>query len=251
MYKTDLLAQLQNAHFVENSKVDMRTHLANMVVIKEHLAEIGCPLSNASFASYIHTSLSLAPSYKLLFTMLAANACAAGRSVTSQDLIWHLNKEANSAAIKTSINRQHEAIGKPKSKGKSKEKRHCDNCKKDGHTKDQCFEDGGGMAGKAPDWWLKKHKGKGKDKVDKLKSANAVETEENDENYAFLTFLTIDTPDNAIGNNVALAVTSGHSHKAHTASPSAGVIIDCGTSSHFSLSHKKFLNYQEINSEPV
>ncbi|KAG6867201.1 hypothetical protein C0995_005339, partial [Termitomyces sp. Mi166 len=107
------------------------------------------------------------------------------------------------------------------------------------------------MAGKAPDWWLKKHKSKGKDKADKLKSANAVETEENDENYAFLTFLTIDTPDNAISNNVALAITSGHSHKAHAASPFAGVIIDCGVSSHFSLSHEKFLNYQEINPEPV
>ncbi|KAG6869750.1 hypothetical protein C0995_000750, partial [Termitomyces sp. Mi166 len=183
MYKTDLLAQLQNARFVENSKVDMHTHLANMVVIKEHLAKIGCPLSNASFASYIRTSLSLAPSYKLLFTTLAANAHAAKQSVTSQDLIWHLNEKGNSAVIKTSINRQHEVMvaahakaqgdskgnkGKPKGKGKGKEKHHCDNCKKDGHTMDQFFEDGGGMAGKAPDWWLKKHKGKGKDKVDKL-----------------------------------------------------------------------------------
>ncbi|KAG6881228.1 hypothetical protein C0995_002545, partial [Termitomyces sp. Mi166 len=198
--------------------------------------------------------------------MLTANTHTAGQSVTSQDLIWHLNKKANSAAIKTSINCQYEAMvavhakargdpkgnkGKPKGKGKGKEKRHCDNCEKDGHTKDQCFEDGGGMAGKAPDWWLKKHKGKGKDKADKLKSVNAVETEENDKNYAFLTFLTIDTPNNAIGNNVALAITSGHSHEAHTASPSASVIIDCGASSHFSPSHKKFLNYQEINPEPV
>ncbi|KAG6891823.1 hypothetical protein C0995_007413, partial [Termitomyces sp. Mi166 len=78
-------------------------------------------------------SLSLAPSYKLLFTTLAANTRATGRSVTSQDLIWHLNEEANSAAIKTSINRQHKTMvaahtkaqgdpkrnkSKPKGKGK-------------------------------------------------------------------------------------------------------------------------------------
>ncbi|KAG5341023.1 hypothetical protein C0989_012227 [Termitomyces sp. Mn162] len=104
MYETDLLAQLQNACFVENSEVDMHTHLANMVIIKDHLAEIRCPLSNASFASYIHMSLSLAPSYKPLFTTLTANTCTAGQSVTKQDLIWHLNEEANSVAIETSIN---------------------------------------------------------------------------------------------------------------------------------------------------
>ncbi|KAG6860197.1 hypothetical protein C0993_003124, partial [Termitomyces sp. T159_Od127] len=208
MYETDLLAQLQNTRFVENGKIDMRTHLANMVVIKERLAEIGCPLSDVSFVSYIRTSLSLAPTYKPLFTTLATSARTSGKSVSSQDLIWHLNEEANSAAIETNINRQHEAMvaahteargntksskEKGKSKSKGKDKRHCDNCDKNGHTKDQCFEDGGGMAGKAPDWWLKKHKGKGKDKS---KSANAAEAEEKEENYAFLTCLTIDTTDN-------------------------------------------------------
>ncbi|KAG6858216.1 hypothetical protein C0995_001715, partial [Termitomyces sp. Mi166 len=116
--------------------------------------------------------------------------------------------------------------GKPQGKGKGKEKHHCDNCKKDGHTKDQCFENGRGMAGKASDWWLKNYKGKGKDKVDKSKSVNTVKTKENDKNYAFLTFLTIDTPNDAISDNIALAVTSDHSHKAHAASPSAGIIID-------------------------
>ncbi|KAG6899256.1 hypothetical protein C0993_011933 [Termitomyces sp. T159_Od127] len=35
MYETNLLAQLQNTCFIENSKIDMCTHLASMVVIKE------------------------------------------------------------------------------------------------------------------------------------------------------------------------------------------------------------------------
>ncbi|KAG6860174.1 hypothetical protein C0995_014795, partial [Termitomyces sp. Mi166 len=89
----------------------------------------------------------------------------------------HLNKEANSAAIKTNINCQYETMivahakgdfrdgkKKGKSKSKDKEKQHCDNCNKDRHTKDKCFEDDGG---KAPEWWLQKHKDKSKDKVDK------------------------------------------------------------------------------------
>ncbi|KAG6884743.1 hypothetical protein C0993_008581 [Termitomyces sp. T159_Od127] len=134
MYETDLLAQLQNTCFVKNSKIDMRTHLANMVVVKEHLAEIGCPLSDASFVSYICTSLSLAPMYKPLFTTLATSARTSGKPVSSQHLIWHLNEEANSAAIETNINHQHKAMvaahaktcgdksGKDKSKSKSKDK---------------------------------------------------------------------------------------------------------------------------------
>ncbi|KAG6865436.1 hypothetical protein C0993_008024, partial [Termitomyces sp. T159_Od127] len=168
-----LLAQLQNTCFVENSEIDI----------------------------YIHTSMSLAPTCKPLFTTLATSACTSEKSISSQDLIWHLNEE-------------------------------------DGHTKERCFEEGGGMVGKAPEWWLKKHKGKGKDKADKGKSANAAETEDKEENYAFLNSLAIDTPDINANENVTLAVTSGHNHKAHAASPSAGIIIDCSASSHFLPSHE-------------
>ncbi|KAG6880505.1 hypothetical protein C0995_006372, partial [Termitomyces sp. Mi166 len=75
------------------------------------------------------------------------------------------------------------------------------------------------MAGKAPDWWVKKHKSKGKDKA---KSANVAETEDKSkDNYTFLTFILIDAPDYPANKNVALAVTSGHSHEAHTALPFA------------------------------
>lgn len=110
MYETNLLAQLQNTHFIENSKINMHTHLTSMVVIKEHLAKIGCPLSDALFVSYICTLLSLAPTYKSLFTTLTTSACTSGKSVSSQDLIWHFNEKANSTAIKTNIYCQHEAM---------------------------------------------------------------------------------------------------------------------------------------------
>ncbi|KAG6872183.1 hypothetical protein C0995_012227 [Termitomyces sp. Mi166 len=264
IYETDLLTQLQNSCYIENGDVDMHTHLSNLVVLKECLTEINCPLFDASFASYICTSLSLAPSYKPLLITLAANACTTGKSVSIQNLIWHLTKEANNAAIKSSINKHHKVMimTHAKARGKSKDTRASlsprlkerisvivETAKKNGHTNDQCFEEGDGMVDKASEWWVKKHKAKGKDKT---KSANAAETEEkSDKNYTFLTYLTIDASNNSAGDNVALAIMSGHSHKAHTASPSASVIIDCSASSHFSASHKKFLNYQEINPESV
>ena len=105
--------------------------------------------------------------------------------------------------------------------------------------------------GKAPKWWIKKHKGKAKDKADKSKSTNVAKNEEKEENHAFLTSLTINAPEDDTNNNVTLAVMSGHSHKVHAASLSVSIIIDCGASSHFLPLHKKSINYQEINPEPV
>ncbi|KAF8156065.1 hypothetical protein B0H34DRAFT_659818, partial [Crassisporium funariophilum] len=103
------------------------------------------------------------------------------------------------------------------------------------------------MAGKAPEWWVKKNGGKPKGKE---RSANVVDKDSTAKAFAFLTLATEAPCDDEL-INVALAITSGHNHEAHAASPSAGVIIDCGASSHFSPSRKKFLNYQEISPEPV
>ena len=44
----------------------------------------------------------------------------------------------------------------------SKKSTTCDNCKKKGHTKEQCWKEGGGKAGQAPKWFLNKTK-KGKE----------------------------------------------------------------------------------------
>ncbi|KAG6902076.1 hypothetical protein C0995_004775 [Termitomyces sp. Mi166 len=201
---------------------------AILAVLKGHYTEISCPISDASYVSYIHTSLFLAPSYKPLIMTIFTNSHVTGKSISSKDLIWHINEEANNAAVESSINQHHKAMvtahaktkgklknakEKAKSKGKGKDKHHCDNCRKHRYTSDQCFEEDGGMAGKAPDLWVKKHKGKGRDKV---KSANAVETDKkSDKNYTFLTFIPTDTPNNPANKNVALTITSGHSHEAH------------------------------------
>ncbi|KAG6814622.1 hypothetical protein H0H87_007185, partial [Tephrocybe sp. NHM501043] len=186
MFETDLLNQLQMSRYVESGDINVCTHLANLVVIKEQLAEISSPISNPSFASYICTSMSLATSFKPLFTALATASCTSGKPTTSKELIWHLTEEANSKTIEDNINKQHEAMisthtkskgksnnSKKKSKSKSKAKDFChySNCNKDGHTDDQCFAEGRGMAGKAPKWWVKKNSGKSKGKG-KGKSAN-------------------------------------------------------------------------------
>ena len=52
-------------------------------------------------------------------------------------------------------------------------------------------------------------------------------------------------------NPSTLECTSDFQHEAFVAAQSNGTILDCGASSHFSPEKSKFLNYQEINPEPV
>ena len=115
------------------------------------------------------------------------------------------------------------------------------NCGRKGHTKDQCWEKGGGKEGQAPEWWKKKKANK--------PSANAVENKnpekDEPENYAMAAFILPDDPK-------ALVCTSDFRSEAHAISNHSGSIIDSGASRHFSPERSKFLNYEEfINSEPI
>lgn len=94
-----------------------------------------------------------------------------------KNLIWHLNEEANSLALKDTINESNEAMATAKVQGKGKEKQtkaKCTNCKTPGHTTDQCWMKGGGR--RARHWTsglnLKSRRMQ-KTKSGKNKSANA------------------------------------------------------------------------------
>lgn len=89
----------------------------------------------------------------------------------------------------------------PKDDTSKKKRKKCKNCKKTGHTKEECYDEGGGAADKAPDWFIKaKEKRKDKDdrkKKGKEKSANAANTssESESENAAacgMLDWITVD-----------------------------------------------------------
>jgi hypothetical protein len=123
----------------------------------------------------------------------------------------------------------------------------CYNCNKLNHTIDKCWRKGGGLKGKAPDWWVEKEKdAKGK-KPKKDESANTTEkaSQSNDEsdNYAMLGYT-------LPKNSSTLICTSDLKHKALIVDKSNGTILDCGASSHFTPQHLKLL-YREINPEPI
>ena len=147
MYETNLLTQLQTTRYIEGES--MRDHLAKMTEIKERLAEISCQISDESFVAYIRTSISLVPNFRSLITTLSATSHESGKKLTSTSLIWHLNEEANSVALEENINKSNEAMiaatakargSSSKGKGKEKENARCynSNCKKKGHTIDNC-----------------------------------------------------------------------------------------------------------------
>ena len=77
---------------------------------------------------------------------------------------------------------------------------------------------------------------------------NVAEGETNEpENYAMMAF----TIPNFV-EQTTLVCTSDFHAEAHAASNISGIIIDSGTSRHFSPDHLKFLNYKEfINQEPI
>jgi gag-polypeptide of LTR copia-type len=257
LYEANLLVQLQNARYVE--KESMSEHIGKMTELRERLAKMNAPISDESFVSYLRTSLSLAPSFQNLFTTLSTTAHQTGKKLTPANVIWHHTEEATSIEIEDTINKSNAANaammasssktkdGKGKNKKKSKSSKDdilCTNmkCGCRGHTKDQCWAEGGGKESQVPDWWKKVTNGK-------KAGTNVAEnkTAEKDEPEDF-TMLSITSPN----NETALTCTSDFHSKAHAASTQSGIIIDSGASCHFSPDRSKLLNYKEfISHEPI
>ncbi|RDB30865.1 hypothetical protein Hypma_006011 [Hypsizygus marmoreus] len=223
----------------------------DLISLKECLAEIGSPLSDKFFASYIRTSLSLASSYHPLFTTFATAACEKRKPMTSDELKWHLLEKANTAELEENMNKLNSAMlaAHARFRGDNNTKGNSGKSKGRGNRRTAITAVTAIKMGTLSTSILRKVE----ERPAMPQSANItdkVKKDDEDENYAFLT-LSIDTPSDDENINVTLCVTSGHDHEAHAVSPSAGVIINCGASSHFSPSHKKFLNYQKISPEPI
>ena len=260
-----LLGKLQTARYSESD--EMRTHLQSMNTLRERLAEIGSPISDVQFNAYIRTSLSLTTRYQPLLTTLSTTARQTKTPISSDDLIWHLVEEANTAKLEASVNKAHAALatahgkasrgsssgGKGKDeKGKEKDKKsttRCTNCKLKGHTKDSCFSKGGGKEHEAPDWWKQKQAAKAKEP--KKETANAAESSSKSENHAYIVLGPKNFDPSVEEATSALVVTSGHNHEAFGVSQLTDLIIDCGASSHFSPDKSKFVNFTTIAPEAI
>ena len=128
---------------------------------------------------------------------------------------------------------------------REKSDKKCGNCKKKGHTEDNCFALGGGKESEATDWWKERFgKGKKSESKGKSSSANVAEDKKPDaeEDYAFL----IDSDD------IALVCTSDFHEEAFKAGlTSPSIIIDCGASSHFTPDRDKLFDYEKLSTLPI
>ena len=251
MTVTDTLSKLTTTHYVNGN--DMRTHIATLLEMWEQLAEMGHSLSDQQFSAYVRTSLT--SDYRPLLTSLAAASKATNQILTSDVLIQAILDEADNKAAEKNVDdaRENAAMlagrkgkkgGSSKTKGDKSDKR-CGNCKKKGHTEDDCFAPGAGKEQEAPEWWKKRFGGgKGKEKESKSKTAHVAEEKEStdEENYAFLV-------DN---DNIALVCTSDfHEEALKTGMSPQSIIIDCGASSHFTPDRNSLSNYQELTALPI
>ena len=121
-----------------------------------------------------------------------------------------------------------------------------------GHVKETCFAKGGGQEHDIPDWWKEKQATKGKKESEKSTNTTFKDSMK-DDSFALITIPTGDAShiENGEEVNFALVITSGHNHEAHSVAPYVGIIINCGTSSHFSPDKLKFLDYQDIDPQPI
>ena len=236
MTYTDTLTKLSSARYADGK--NMRSHITYMKELQERLAEMGNPINDDQFSAYIRASLT--PDYRPLMTSIMASSRASGKSLSVHDLIMFIYEEADNKAVEKNVDEAKDnsamAANREKGKGKCKSDQKCTNCKKKGHTRENCFAKGGGKESEAPDWWKKKF---GKDES-KSTAANAADADE--EAVAFLTYT----------ENFALVVTSDFQAEALTTGVAkCGTIIDCGASNHFSPEREKFLNYRELSPIPI
>ena len=138
--------------------------------------------------------------------MLNTSARISKTTITSEVLVWQLNEEADRFKLEEGINKVNAAMiavyakAQPKSsrsgdgekgKRKAKSSKKCGNCKKKGHTEDNCFAKGGGKADQAPDWWKERQEkakaNKGKGSKGSKESAQAACSHKEEENFVFLT----------------------------------------------------------------
>jgi hypothetical protein len=107
---------------------------------------------------------------------------------------------------------------------KSKSDLHCENCGWDGHTKPNCYSEGGGKEGQGP--WQKKSR-KGKKKTDKTA---AIAKGEDEELFAFT----------CTSDYVAAA------DSLRVPKDKCEACVDSGASNHYCLDHTKFQNYRRL-----
>lgn len=171
MVRVDLRGRMQQLRCDENGNV--RNHLDTLLRMKEDYAAIGGSIDDADFRYIVMGGMPR--EFNTFIATISAASHAAGKTLTSEELIGYLNTEYDRRAIEareggnSALSTQFGGRGnqrKGRSPGRSTMVSDpnvvCTNCTKPGHLQKDCYRKGSGKAGQAP--WQKKQKQKEKEK---------------------------------------------------------------------------------------
>ena len=244
LYLLDAEDQLSSMKLADDD--DPKTHLSElkhhfeiMHHRRENLIKIGSTMSEQRFNIIIMSSLpeSYRPTLQTITASERMSRLSGTQSTTmkSDDLIAFIIEEAHHRVINDERNKNAESALAARSKGTGKSNRKekgeskpdviCDNCKKPGHTGEQCYSKGGGCEGQGP-----KQKAKAKAKAKESETAVVATNDEEGDLFAFT----------CTSDYVALA------DQLEVLKSRLGTCIDSGASRDYCPDRSKFSNYKAI-----
>jgi len=262
----DLRRKLQETRCTE--KGDLRAHFDKLRLLREQLAALGQSISDDDFAAIVISSLP--NSYDSNIAAITSSALVSQSDLTPDFIMRILSDEYDrrQTRSKKTISNSEDAAYSAKDLKKSTTV--CENCKKKGHSKEQCWKDGGGKAGQAPKWFLNKtKKGKETEKAATATTAASAATRPDGDaepdgvwlahaqDDDWLTEIAEeDTPnlaDLTIDEEEAYTKTYDHALLAGEGlnSQEETTLFDSGASRHMSSYRGQFLDYKPIVPKPI
>jgi len=234
IFQSDTRRCLQDMRCDENG--DMKTHLTDMVQLRDELVRMGSSVLDEEFLSFILSSL--LPSYRTLLTSVMIATTVSGNDMQPDALMSIVLQEASHREIAERSSKSGEAAlvaskparGRGRGKGRGKAKAggvKCGNCGRDNHDTPECFQKGGAKEGQAP--WQKK--------AAKAACTNVTSTSMKE-----------DTSD------VIYAFTCTSSYANAAARPKgtySDSVLDCAATDHFCPEEVRFENYRKIKPSPI
>ncbi|KIK17966.1 hypothetical protein PISMIDRAFT_48262, partial [Pisolithus microcarpus 441] len=195
-------------------------------LLREQLTALGQSIGDEDFTAIILSSLPT--SYDSNIAAMTSSALISQKDLKSDFIMKILLNEYDRCKIrskKTTSGTTEDAAYSAKDKKSTT----CENCGKKGHAKDQCWQEGGGRAGKAPKWF----KGKKKDtEPDGVWLAQADDLDLDEEAFT------------RTYNHALLAGAGLDNHEEM-------ILFNSGASRHMSSYHSQFLDYKPIVPKPI
>ena len=246
----ELHRKLQGLHC--GDKADVHVHFSKMELMHQELASFGQFISDTDYAAILLSSL---PStYNSTISSLCVSAKMNYRMITPQIVESSITDDYDTRHAKSRKSSNMTTNDDVTYSAQLKKNLLCANCNKKGHTKENCWAEGGDKAGQGPKG-RGNHKGKGKATE---KAAKATEKDEepdgvwlvqvDDDEDWFVELTDEDTHDLIYNAEDAYTKTFSHALLAgEDLNPSKHMeLFNSSTSHHMSSYRNQFINYKAI-----